>query len=1080
LADRIAGHIERLVADASDEAASGDWEKARSLAAAVLALQPDNADAQRILKDGDSAASPGERRQLTVLFCDVVGSTALSGVADPEVVHDVLSAYQSECAQVVIQQDGHIAQFLGDGIVVYFGYPRAHEDDARRAVDTGLEILAAMREVALMVRARHDLPFSVRVAVHTGLVVRAEMAGPPGRNRDAVVGETPNLAARLQEHALPGTLVISGPTYQLVRGFFTCEPLGGLELRGISHIVEAYEVTSRTLAETRLEAAAQPAPFVGRHSELTRLAALWAQAQDAGSASVLIRGDPGVGKSRLALVFRQLVESGGAGAVSCGCSAYRTETPLYPIRRLLTSALGTDPREDTRAAVTSLQSALASIGREEMLGAFADLLRLPSQSAWSTPELDPPQLRHVLLDTLVEWVAALAERSPTLIVMDDLQWSDASTQELIHRMVSTRIPGLLMVMTARDEFTAFWPDLETIEIGPLSDADLRELVIALPEGRHLSDQDVTRMITRSEGVPLYLEELVRAGPSEASGPKTEARLESRFTVPPALLEPLLARLASPDVDLSLLQVMATIGQEADVQLLTLVTGLPEGAIRERVGALIDAQLIESSAGEQPTYRFRHQLLGDVAYEMQLLTIRRRRHSAIADVMTGLEPPAVPVDAGALAHHLERAERIEEAIDAHVLAAAESMGHGGIAEAIAQFDHAMGLLERVTSDQTRLGLELTVRQARGMAWASLAGYASAGAAADLQRCAELCRELGTAVDGIPSLMAAWYYCVIRGELDRAEDVILVDRRRLAPDPDAIPEDAAWSGIRFGRGQIAAAIQVMEAFLASPYAVTLGSTPAQWPLPDDPVVNTWSILGLAQWIAGAPDRAREAFDRAEERAETLDFPRRPFCRAYILLIRLLVYELARDSEAAGQAIAEMRAIAERHGFVHFGICATLHGAVVAAASDPLGGTVALEAAFEQFRLLGMDLWNPWGFTVLAETFLLTDDSEGALRCVERAKAEADRTGAHFWSAETHRISGLARLAQGDRRGRHDLTEAADLASRQGARLFEMRANLDLIGIGATDRRAVLLDLLRRLGPGDGIPEIGLARRLLSIGS
>ena len=205
MADRISGHIERLVADATDEAASGEWETARSLAEAVLALQPDNAHAQRILKDADAAASPGERRQLTVLFCDVVGSTALSGVADPEVVHDVLSAYQSACAQVVIQQDGHIAQFLGDGVVVYFGYPRAHEDDARRAVDTGLEILAAMQEIALMVRVRHGLEFSVRVAVHTGLVVRAEMAGPPYRNRDAVVGETPNLAARLQEHARPGT-----------------------------------------------------------------------------------------------------------------------------------------------------------------------------------------------------------------------------------------------------------------------------------------------------------------------------------------------------------------------------------------------------------------------------------------------------------------------------------------------------------------------------------------------------------------------------------------------------------------------------------------------------------------------------------------------------------------------------------------------------------------------------------------------------------------------------------------------------------------------------------------------------------
>ncbi len=1076
MADRIAGHIERLVADATEEAASGAWERARSLAEAVLVLQPENAEAQQIVKRADAVVSPGERRQLTVLFCDVVGSTALSGVADPEIVHDVYNAYQSACAQVVIQHDGHIAQFLGDGVVAYFGYPRAHEDDARRAVDAGLDILAAMREVAHTVRQRHHLEFSVRVAVHTGLVVRAEMAGPPYGHRDAVVGETPNLAARLQEQAQPGTLIISGPTYRLVRGFFTCEPRGGLELRGVAHTVDAYDVTARTLAETRLEAG-QPAPFVGRHPEVTRLVARWEEAQDAGSASVLIRGEPGVGKSRLALVFRQLVEAGGARALCCACSAYRTETPLYPIRRLLSSVLPVDPREDPDGAVAALRSALVSIGREEMLGPFADLLGLPRDAAWSTVEIDPPQLRYVVLDTLVRWIAGLAAAAPTLIVMDDLQWSDASTLELIHQLIGGRITGLLVVMTAREQFTASWPDVETMELGPLSEAELRELAGALPEGRDLTEGDVKLMIERSEGVPLFLEELLRAGWSPPSGPAAESIPESQFTVPPALLEPLMARLASPRVELSLVQVMATIGLEADAHQLELVTGWSDAEVRERAGGLVDAQLIEVSA-DHPTYRFRHQLLRDVAYEMQLQPVRRQRHSAVADVMIGLGPASAPVDAGALAHHLEQAERIEEAVDAHVLAAGESMGQGGIAEAIAQFDHAIELVERVGNDQARMGLELTVRQARGMAWAFLAGYASPGAAADLERCADLCRKLGTAVDGIPGLQAAWYYCVIRGELDRAEDVILVDRRRLDPDPDGIPEEAAWSGIRFGRGEIGAAIEVMESFLASPYALTLGSTPAQWPLPDDPVVNTWSILGLARWIAAAPGPAWDAFDHTFARAERLDFPHGPFCRAYILLIRLLVDELAGRTDEALAAVEEMKAISERHGFALFGMCSTLHGALVAASTDPVSGAVALQGAFEHFRFLGMDLWNPWGFTVLGHTLLRSGDHDGALRCVDTASAEAARTGAHFWTAETHRVRGLARLARSDPGGRQDLLAAADLAARQGARLFELRANLDLVNHGAENRRDALRDLLHRIGPVDSLPEAAAARRLLGI--
>jgi hypothetical protein len=408
-----------------------------------------------------------------------------------------------------------------------------------------------------------------------------------------------------------------------------------------------------------------------------------------------------------------------------------------------------------------------------------------------------------------------------------------------------------------------------------------------------------------------------------------------------------------------------------------------------------------------------------------------------------------------------------------------MGHGGITEAIAQFDRAMELVERVANDQTRFGLELTVRQARGMAWAFVAGYASPGAAADLERCADLCRQLGTAVDGIPGLMAAWYYCVIRGELDRAEDVILVDRRRLDPDPDAIPEEAAWSGIRFGRGQIAAAIEVMESFLASPYALTLGSTPTQWPLPDDPVVNTWSILGLARWIAAAPGPAWDAFDHAFARAERLDFPHGPFCRAYILLIRLLVYELAGRTDEALAAVAEMNAIAERHGFALFGMCATLHGALLAATTDPVSGATALQGAFDQFRFLGMDLWNPWGFTVLGEALLRSGDTDGAWRAIETATAEAARTGAQFWTAETHRVRGLARLAGSDPGGREDLMAAADLASRQGANLFVLRANLDLVRNGAENRRRDLQDLLDRLGPVDSLPEAAAARHLLQTG-
>jgi class 3 adenylate cyclase len=1077
--DRIEENVSRLISDAASEADARSWEKARALAEAAIALQPGNAEAQLILARADAALSPGERRQLTVVFCDVVGSTALSGVADPEVMRDVLSAYQSACARVVVERGGYIAQLLGDGVLAYFGYPTAHEDDARRAVDAGLDILAAMEDVGRAVRQRHNLDFGVRVAAHTGLVVRAEMTAAQHRQRDAIVGETPNLAARLQSRAHPGTLVISGATYQLVRGFFTCEPLGRLDFRGVSFGVDVYEVTARTLAETRLEADREPAPFVGRRLELARLGTLWEKVEHYGSASVLIQGEPGVGKSRLALVFRQRIEFDGGAAVSCACSAYRMSTPLYPIRRLLASVLGVDFREAAEDAIRLLGAVLSSIGREHLLTAFADLIGLPPAENWAPIELEPQQLRQEVLDTLVEWVRFAARRAPLMIVIDDLQWSDPSTLDLIHRLIATEMPGLLLMMTARDELPTLGGAVEIIDLGRLADVDLRDLLSALPEGRGLSGLDISLMIRRSEGVPLYLEELVRAGPSRPSGVEAVLPAESRFTVPPALLEPLLARLASPQVDLSLVQVMATIGQEADARLLEQVTGLPPVAMRERVSGLVRAQLIEVSEGDRPIYRFRHQLLGEVAYQMQLLPVRRGRHSVIADVLSALNPPHVPVDAGALAYHLERSDRLEEAVMAHVRAAAESMAHGGFAEAIGQFDHAMELVGRFDDRKVQLALELIVRQARGMAWVSLAGYASPGAASDLERCADLCRELGSAVDGVPSLMVVLYYSVIRGELDRAEDVLLIDRQRLAPDPEAIPVECAWGGIRFGRGQISDAIKVMEAFLTSPYSRNLGSTPTQWPLPDDPVVVTWATLGLARWMAADATGAEEAFRNAEDRSRKLDFPHGPFCRAYVLLIRTLVYQLAADLDQADAAVREMDAIATRHSFALFTICANLHRTWTGTYDDLASSIPLLEAAFADFRLLGMDLWNPWGSTMLADALLRAGDSEGALRYADEANAEAQRTGAMFWSAETMRIRGLARLAHGDRGGTQDLEQAASIAMGQGALLFELRANLDLLRFGARDRWKRLGDLVAGLPSSEGVPEVEAVRQLFELG-
>jgi class 3 adenylate cyclase len=1071
--EQIKRHVEQLLADAEKEAERGNWVQARTLADAVVALDPDNEPGEEIRRRAHSQMHPGDRRQLTVMFCDVVGSTALSAASDPEVTHDLLRSYQEVCTTAVRKHDGHVSQYVGDGVVAYFGYPYVHEDDGRRAVNAGLDLLEGMRDVAEHARSHHGVEFHVRVAVHTGLVVRAELGGPSRGDRDAIVGETPNVAARLQDHARPDSLLISAATERLVRGLFQCTMKGPFELRGIDRPITAYEVTGRTFAETRFEATERAAPFVDRALERKRLTELWQSVEAGGSASILLEGEPGVGKSRLALEFRNHLEAAGYATVSCACSEYRSSTPLYPIRRLLANLPAL--RGESGLEIEPLRAALADLGRESLTQAFADLLHLP-EGGWSDIEIDPQQVRRLVLETLVEWVASAAADSPILAVIEDIHWADASTLELVDKIVESQPSGLMLVATAREGFEPSSQKTEPLVVSRMDEVGLRGMVEALPESRDLTESDIAEVIERSDGIPLCLEELVRAGAPGAYDEGHRGRSDTEFTVPPALLEPLLARLSSPEVDLGLAQVMATIGPDVDPKVLEAVTGMERNLLIDRIDGLIRARVIEQNSDDLGHFRFRHQLVGDVAYETQLLAVRKQRHSEIADILRAMELPSASADIAALAHHLERAERISEAVDAHVRAAGESIAHGAIVEAVVQLDHAFGLLEQVGDDGERLALELTVRQTRGLAWASLAGYSAPAAAEDFERCADLCRELGPAIHGIPSLRACWYYCIIHGQLDRAEEVVLVDLPRFEESQDAAGAAGAWSGIKFGRGEISGAIETMESYLAAMYATDLGSSPEEWPLPDDPVVNTWSVLGLARWIAADTVGSDEAFERGAERAETLDFPHGPFCRAYVLLVRSVVYQLEQNAAGVTLAVEEMAAIGERHGFALFDICANLHGALTRSGEDPEQGIPETVRAFDTFRMLGMDLWNPWGYTVIGENWLAAGDATACLEALAVASSEAERTGSSFWAAETLRLRGLARLRSGDEHGIDDLTEGALLARGQGARLFELRCRIELARALGGEEKVLLQSLLDELDPNARLPELAVARGIL----
>jgi class 3 adenylate cyclase/tetratricopeptide (TPR) repeat protein len=1072
---RFDQRVGELLTDAEHAVARDDWAAVRALAAAALALEPANSEARRLLVDADARAPrPGERRQLTVMFCDIVGSTPLSGRVDPEVVRDVMVAYQTVWHDAISQFGGQIFQYQGDGVLAYFGHPTAHEDDALRAVKAGLSLLARVGELEEQHRRERGIELGVRVAVHTGLVVIGEVGAPAQPSHDAVVGETPNIAARLQEHAAPGTLVISESTYELVRGAITARALGTRELRGVARPLEVYEVVAEISEPHRAE---RGTPFVGREAELAHLSELWELVSEGGGSAILMRGEAGIGKSRLGEVFLRRVTTGRGMAIACTCSRYHTATDLYPVRRLVLSACGVDqtaPRERVRR----LRDALSALDLEQHHPLFVTLLGLPHEDWCPPPELDGLLLRESMLSALVEWMAACVQRSPHLVVIDDMQWSDPSTLDFLARVVARRLPGLMLLLLGRGDFRSPWSEatVTTVELGRLSEAALAQIAAELPEGRDLSPARLARLMDRSDGIPLHFEELVRTAGVSPLPPASEAPAP-RSEIPSTLLDPLLARLGGPGVDLALAQTLATIGHEVRHELVCAVAGLADGDLRARLSGLIAAGIIETDDREPPTYRFRHHLLGELAYEIQLLPIRVRRHSEIADILTAAPLGAAPTDGGMLAYHLEHARRYAEAIDAYVRASRVLQSHGAHAEATVQLNHAVDLLPSVSDERERKSLELTVRQWRGFSAVSTMGFAAPDAVIDYERCLELCREMKLGSEQLPSLTTAWSYYALQGRLAEADE--LIARRRELGDlgSDAVPEAGGIGAVEFFRGRYTDAAREIDEFLATPYAL-LPSVPDEWPLPNDSVGTLRAHLAVTQWIMGEPGAARDSMRVARTRAEQLGFPHGPYTLAYVLSMTSLMAYLAGADDAALAATDEMLSIADRHGFAFWTMCAHVHRGIIGARRGDAHALESLSGSANNWRALGVEVWAPWYLTEQGAGCIVVGDLPKALALFDDAEATAEGTDARFYHAETLRLRGEARLAGGDDHGVDDLARAVAVAHEQGARLFELRARVAQCRAGVVGAHDDLGALVDTFANDVELPELIAAREVLAL--
>ena len=671
-----------------------------------------------------------ERRQITVMFCDLVGSTALSKKLDPEELRDVMQAYRKACTDVIARYDGHVAQYLGDGVMVYFGWPMAHEDDAGRAVRAGLDIITAVSALEA------EASLAVRVGIATGLVVVGESGADEGADAKLAVGETPNVAARIQALAEAGSVAIAQSTRRLLGGEFALDDLGTHDAKGVSGGLRVHRVMGATETEGRFEARAEGGltPFVGRETELATLLERWQQAKDGEGQVVLICGEPGIGKSRITESLHQRLTNDSLTRLRLQCSPYHTNSAFYPLIRQFERGAGLESSDDTDTKLKKLEAfvALAGVEAPKVVPLFAAMLSLPL-GGYPPLNMSPEKQKALTIEAFGAQLAGLAARSPVLFVFEDAHWADPTTlgvlNELVDRAESARV---LLLITYRPNFQPTWvgpTHITTLNLHRLSRRRGAEMVAKVTGGKPLPAEVLDEILAKTGGIPLFVEELTKA---VLEGSLLEEREEAYtlsgplppLAIPTTLQDSLMARLDSLSTVRGVAQIGACIGREFSYELLAAVSPMGGNELQEALVVLTNSELVYSrGAVPNALYVFKHALVQDAAHSSLLKGRRQEIHAQIAQSLNQISPETVANKPELLAHHYTQAGLADQAISFRLKAARNAAARLAYAEAKANLDLASELLEEIPVGEARDKYEIVVCIERGELMRRSIGYAS---------------------------------------------------------------------------------------------------------------------------------------------------------------------------------------------------------------------------------------------------------------------------------------------------------------------------------------------------------------------
>jgi TOMM system kinase/cyclase fusion protein len=1007
-----------------------------------------------------------ERRQLTVLFCDLVDSTTLARQLDPEDLRAVVRAYQEACAKVIARFEGHIAQYLGDGLLVYFGYPLAHEDDAQRAVRAGLGMVEAMRGLKARLEQERGVHLAVRLGIHTGLVVVGEV-GSGTRQEQLALGETPNLAARLQGIAAPNTLVISAATLPLLGGFFACQSLGTPLLRGFAQPLEVYQVLYESMARSRLEAVGSTGltPLVGREQEVELLLQRWAQVKDGLGQVVLLSGEAGIGKSRLVRVLTEHVaREPQAWLTPCQCSPYYQNTALYPMLELLERvALRFDREESPQQKLSKLEGFLVQYGLPlaETVPLFATLLSLPLSADYTPMHVSPEQQRQRTLHVFLTIFLRIAAQQPVLFVMEDLHWIDPTTLELLSLLVDQGPTArILALFTFRPDFSPPWTGrshLTQVTLARLPRRQATEMTGQVARGKALPAEVVEQVVAKTDGVPLFVEELTKMVLESGLLQEQENRYALTGPLPPlaiptTLHDSLMARLDRLATVKSLAQLGATLGREFSYELLHAVSPWDEETLRRGLAQLVETEfLYQQGLPPQATYLFKHALIQDAAYQSLLRSTRQQHHQRIAQVLEARFPESCETQPEVLAHHYTEAGLAAQALPYWQQAGQRAIQRSANLEAVAHLTKGLEVLATLPDTPERAQQELVVQTALGPALIVTKGQAAPEVLHAYTRARELCQQVGETPQLFQVLWGLWYFYLHRVELRTAREMgeqLLTLAQRVGDLALRLEAHYVLGNTLNYLGEFAAA-QAHFAQVIALYDPQQHHAHA-YLYGQDPGVVCRHYAAVTLWYLGYPDqalqRSQEALTLAQELAH-------PHSLAFALIFAAWVHHFRREWPLTHARAEATIALAAEQGFgVYTAMGRIFRGCALAEQEAESGtgqghveeGMAQMQQGLAAWRTTGAAVFQPYGLALLAKASAQVGQPEAGLTLLTEALAMAHDKGECRWNAELYRLQGeilLVRSAEHHTEAEACFGQALDIARRQQAKSWELRAAISL---------------------------------------